>query len=85
MNQEHRDFIDIQKEFFKGVLKMYFAPLGVIASFFGVYREMLRQMFICLFMDSEEFSKLQELKYQEEEAHMINSMGSVDEFETENF
>ncbi len=85
MKQEQRDFIDIQKEFFGGVIKMYFAPLAIVRDFFNVYVEFGRQMLICLFMDSEEYAKLQDLKLSEEEAHMVNSMDNVEEFENNNF
>lgn len=80
-----KDFFAVQYNFFKDVAKMYLKPFVLFLSFLGVYKEMLRQMLICLFMESKDFSKLQELKYAEEEAYLIASMGDVDEFETTNF
>ena len=75
----------VQKQFFGEVLKMYFAPVKVVFAFFGIYTEFVRQALICLFMNSEDYAKLQDLKLQEEEDRLIAAMGDVDEFESVNF
>jgi hypothetical protein len=85
MKQEQKDFLAIQKEFFGGVLKTYLAPIRLLGGLWNICCEMLRQMLICLFMESGEFQKLQDLKLKEEEDRLIASMGDVEEFEKDNF
>lgn len=48
-------------------MKLWFTPVVVILSFFGIFAELLRQMFICSAMRSEEFRQLQDLKLRDEE------------------
>ena len=78
-------FMAVQKQFFGEVLKMYFAPVMVVFAFLGIYTELIRQALICLFMDSVEFGKLQDLKLKQEEDLLIANMGDKQEFEDENF
>ena len=66
LKQEHKDFIKIQKDFFGDVGKMYLAPFKAIVAFFGVLFYLPKQMIICAMMDSDEYQKLQDLKFKEE-------------------
>ena len=47
-------------------LKLYFYPLVVIKEFLSIFGEFFRQMVLSAFMKSEDFEKLQELKFEEE-------------------
>lgn len=80
-----KEFMTVQKQFFGEVLKMYFAPVMVVVAFFGVYTEFVRQACICLFMDSEDYAKLQDLKLKQEEDLLIANMGDKEEFEASAF
>lgn len=61
-----KDFFQIQKDFFGDVAKMYLVPFKVVYAFLVVLFELPKQMVISAMMDSEEYQKLQDLKFEEE-------------------
>lgn len=77
---EKDDLIYLLKVNARDAFYGYFAPLKIVIAFFAIPTEMIRQAFISLSMDSEDFEALQELKFQEEEDELV-ALGSHENVE----
>jgi hypothetical protein len=78
-----KEFVFWSKDLAKQSVVSYFEPLKVIIAFLAIPYEMIRQFVLHIIMTSEDFEKLQEMKFVEENAAMSASGLTAEEIEAE--